>query len=283
MNYDHAFHAGNHADVLKHLVLRALLDAIRRKTTPFFVLDTHAGQGVYQLQDSRATRSGEAALGVLRLIEACANQAPQAKALHAYLDAVKPWLAEDCYPGSPQLVVDALRAHDRLACCELQPDVAQQLKARFKRDRRVAVHVRDGYEAVNALLPPTQKRGLVLIDPPYEAQLAEFDHVLTAVRAGLTRWPHGIFALWYPIKRHRDLRPFLRAAAALPAKAALVAEILLQPDDSPLRLNGSGMLVLNPPWQLDTALTAALPELVDALAGDQGQWRLQWLREEAAG
>ncbi len=283
MNYDHAFHAGNHADVLKHLVLRALLDAIKRKPTPFFVLDTHAGQGLYQLQDERANRTGEADSGVLRLVEACAGEARLAPALQAYLDAIQSYLSESRYPGSPQLVADALRDSDRLACCELQPDVAQQLKRQLRRDPRVAIHVRDGYEAVNALLPPTQKRGLVLIDPPYEAQLAEFDHALAALRAGLARWPQGIFALWYPIKRRRDLQPFFRKAAALAAKSAFVVELLVRPDDSPLRLNGSGMLLLNPPWQLDSDLGAALPSLARALGGADGQWQMQWLRAEKNG
>ena len=280
MNYDHAFHAGNHADVLKHLVLRTLLDSLKRKPAPFFVLDTHAGQGMYHLKDARANRTGEADSGVLRLIQSCAPNIRLAPALQAYLDAVQPYLAETRYPGSPQLIADALRADDRLACCELQPDVAQQLKTHLRRDQRVAVHVRNGYEAISALLPPLQKRGLVLIDPPYEAQLAEFDHALAALRTGLSRWSQGIFALWYPIKRRRDLQPFLRKAAALPAKSVFLVELLVRPDDSPLRLNGSGMLILNPPWQLDTELGAALPDLANGLAGNDGQWRMEWLRAE---
>lgn len=277
MNYDHAFHAGNHADVLKHLVLVTLLNALRRKPAPWFVLDTHAGQGLYALDDAAATRSGEAEAGIGRLRQWAADRDELAPALRSYLQALEAHLKANHYPGSPQLVVDALRADDQLSCCELKPAVAAVLKARYRRDARVAVHQRDGYEAPKALLPPTPRRGLVLIDPPYEAQLAEFDRALPALETGLARWPQGCFALWYPIKRRRDLQPFLRRAAALPAASALIAELRVRTEDSPLRLNGSGMLLLNPPWQVDLALAAALPQLADALAGGEGDWRLEWL------
>lgn len=277
MNYRHAFHAGNHADVLKHLCLLALLDALARKPTPYFVLDTHAGEGRYALDSEQAGKTGEAAAGIGRL-HAEPGDPP---ALRRYLDAVRPYLAQGHYPGSPRLIADALRGNDRLACCELHPEPAALLKALFAGERRVGVHQRDGYDAMKALLPPPEKRGLVLIDPPYEAQLAEFDTALSALRAALTRWPQGIFALWYPIKQRRALHPFLRRAANLPTKNAWTAELLVRPDDSPLRLNGSGMLLLNPPWQLDEALAAALPRVAAAL-GEQGHggWRLDWLRRE---
>lgn len=281
MNYDHAFHAGNHADVLKHLVLVALLEALRRKPAPFFVLDTHAGQGRYALDTDATRRSGEAQTGILRLQSWQARQTQVAPALQNYLQALVPHLAADNYPGSPQLIIDALRQDDRLACCELKPETARTLKSHLGRDPRIAVHVRDGYEAVKALLPPTPRRGMVLIDPPYEAQLDEFKPIIQALKEGLTRWPQGIFALWYPIKRHRDLQPFLRKAGALPAQSILAAELVVHPGESPLRLNGSGMLVFNPPWQLDTALKPAMTQLAEALADADGQWHLDWLRPAA--
>ncbi len=277
MNYDHAFHAGNHADVLKHLVLLAILDALARKPTSFFVLDTHAGQGEYALQSSKATATGEAALGVQQLARQYRKHDGLPTALTRYLDAVQPLLDAGRYPGSPALVASSMRDDDRLACCELQPAPATQLKTLFARDRRVGVHQRDGYAAVKALLPPREKRGLVLIDPPYEAQLAEFDLALAALRTGLTRWPQGIFALWYPIKQRRALAHFFRCAAALPARNALLVELMIHPDDSPLRLNGSGMLLLNAPWQIDLELGAALPRAAQALARESGSWRLEWL------
>ncbi len=281
MNYDHAFHAGNHADVLKHLVLLALIDALARKPAPFFVLDTHAGRGDYALDSSAAQATGEAALGVRRLHDWSLAQPLLAPALARYLKAVRPALEARRYPGSPLLAADTLRENDRLACCELQPEAAQQLRSLFARDPRVGIHQRDGYAALKALLPPKEKRGLVLIDPPYEAQLAEFDQVIDALKEGLARWPQGIFALWYPIKQRRALAPFFRRAAALPARSALVAELMRHADDSPLRLNGSGMLVLNPPWKLDESLLGALPQMGRALGETHDPWRLDWLRRES--
>ena len=164
--------------------------------------------------------------------------------------------------------------------CELQPDEARALGHQYERDARVQVLARDGYGAVKALLPPKERRGVVLIDPPYEAQDDEFPRILESLRDGLERWPTGIFAVWYPIKRRRSVLPFLRKAAALPVKSSLVAEVMVRPDDSPLRLNGSGMLVLNPPWKLDLALAQALPELAKLMGEDGASSRLEWLKRE---
>ena len=285
MNYRHAFHAGNHADVLKHVVVLALCDALAAKPSPCFALDTHAGRGLYALDADAARRTGEAEGGVARLAAA----APRHPAIVRYLDAVAACRAahgEAAYPGSPWLLAHALREQDRIACCELQPDEAEALRANVARDPRVAVHLRDGYSAMRALLPPRhgetkQARGLVLVDPPYEAQLDEFDHALSALREGLQRWPQGTFALWYPIKLRRSLGQFLRSAAALPAKSAWIAELLVRPADSPLRMNGSGLLVLNAPWKLDERIASALPELSRHLGEQDASYRLDWLRRPA--
>ncbi|WP_242108219.1 23S rRNA (adenine(2030)-N(6))-methyltransferase RlmJ [Luteimonas aquatica] len=284
MNYRHAFHAGNHADVLKHVALLAILDALQEKEAGCFVLDTHAGRGRYALTGDESRKTGESGLGIARL--AAGGAMPPAVA--RYLQAVaahNPPGAWDVYPGSPLLAADALRAQDRLAACELEPGEAAALKALFAADPRVAVHARDGYDAIKALLPPRAgavryARGLVLIDPPYEAQDAEYPQVLQALQEILARWPQAVCAVWYPIKRRRSLLPFLRKAAALPARSALVAELLVRRDDSPLRLNGSGMLLLNPPWKLEERLAPALPALQRTLEEDPnaGAWRLEFLR-----
>ena len=283
MNYRHVFHAGNHADVLKHVVLLALCDAMLAKPAPLFALDTHAGRGLYRLRSASAQRTGEADAGIERLLA----EAPRDPALMRLQKAVRACRAvhgADAYPGSPWLLAQALREQDRIACCELQPEEAAALAGNFERDRRVQVLARDGYAAMRALLPPRDgdtrlARGLVLIDPPYETQLAEFDASLAAIREGLARFPQGVFALWYPIKLRRSLKPFQRRAADLPAKSALVAELLVRADDSPLRMNGSGLLVLNAPWKLDAALAPALRALATALGEDAGgSSRLEWLR-----
>ena len=285
MNYRHAFHAGNHADVLKHVVLLALCDALTTKPSPCFALDTHAGRGLYALDTDAAQRTGEAAGGIERLLAT----PPQERLLVRYLAAIHACRVEHgehSYPGSPWLLAHALRGNDQVACCELQAEETAALRRNFAEDPRVAVHQRDGYAALKALLPPRSGdtkfgRGLVLIDPPYEAQLEEFDTALAALHDGLARWPQATYALWYPIKQRRVLQPFFRQAVALPAKSALLVELLVRPDDSPLRMNGSGLLLLNPPWQLDTALAPTLAVLRDRLGETGATTRLEWLREPA--
>ena len=282
MNYRHAFHAGNHADVFKHVVLLALCDALVAKPTPLFALDTHAGRGLYRLKASTALRTGEAEDGIGRLLA----EAPRDPAIARYLAAIRACReahGHDAYPGSPWLLAHALRAEDRIACCELQPIEAAALKANFAHDRRIQLFERDGYGAIKALLPPKDGstkigRGLVLVDPPYEAQLDEFDAAIAALRDGLQRWPQGVFALWYPIKLRRTLRPFYRRAADLPAKSVLTLELLVRPDDSPLRMNGSGLLLVNAPWKLDATLVPALGALRKALGEAGASHQADWLR-----
>ena len=281
MNYRHAFHAGNHADVFKHVMLLALIEALKLKDTPFVVLDTHAGRGRYALHDNPARKTGEADAGVARVLGARTDSV----AIKRYQDALRhcnPDGGLRIYPGSPMLSAMTLRDDDRLVCYETQPDEARALTALFARDRRVHVQTGDGYAAIKSLLPPKPRRGLVFIDPPYETQEAEFGAVLAALGEGLQRWPQGIFAVWFPIKQRRSLQRFLRAVAKLPAQDILLAELLIRPDDSPLRLNGSGMLVLNPPWKLDAEIAAALPSLTAELGEAGASHRLEWLKRELA-
>ncbi len=279
MNYRHAYHAGNHADVLKHVVLLALVEAFKRKPAPFFVLDTHAGRGQYLLQGEHSDKTGEARGGIFRLYVLHGLPAPVTSYLKR-VQADNPVGALVSYPGSPLLVAQAMREHDRLVACEIHPDEARALGALFKNDRRVGVMERDGYAAVKALVPPKEKRGLVLIDPPYEAQDGEYASILAALQEGLARWPTGTYAVWYPVKQRRTLLPFLRKVAKLPCKSALLMEVMVRPDDSPLRLNGSGMLVINPPYQLDKELAPALPVLARLLGEREPTSTLQWIIEE---
>lgn len=277
MNYRHAFHAGNFADVFKHAVLLVLLDALTAKDKPLCYFDTHAGRGAYRLDDAEALKTGEWRDGIGRLFGGSEIPEP----LQRYVAAIRannPDGALRMYPGSPLLAAQALRADDRLVLCETQTDEADALRGQFRNDRRVHVHIRDGYAALNALLPPAEKRGLVLIDPPFEAQEGEFAAIEAALSKAHARWPHGVYAVWYPIKSHRTIAPFHRHLAEGPFEQVLVAELMVQPGDSPLRLNGCGILIANPPWQIERTLSALLPTLRSALAqSPRSAQHLRWL------
>ena len=278
MNYRHAFHAGNFADVFKHAILLALLDALTAKDKPLCYFDTHAGRGDYRLDDAEALKTGEWRDGIGRLFDTPAPPTP----LRRYLDAIRACNPDGvlrAYPGSPLLAAQALRADDRLVLCDTQDAECAALRTLFRHDRRVHVHQRDGYAALHALLPPQEKRGLVLIDPPFEAQEGEFAGIAAALTQAHARWPTGVYAVWYPIKSHRSIVPFHRTLARGPFDGVLVAELLVYPDDSPLRLNGCGMLIANPPWQLDAKLASLLPALRGVLAqSPRAPHALRWLR-----
>lgn len=280
MNYRHAFHAGNFGDVLKHLVLVELLTRLVAKDKPLFFLDTHAGRGHYDLEAAEARRGGEARSGILRL----AARTDLPPAAQRYLQAVRGCDPANggrirIYPGSPRLAATLLRADDRAALCELQRREAEALRRSLAGDRRLAVHERDGYEALGALLPPRERRGLVLVDPPYEAQEAEFATLLTALGRALGRWATGVYAIWYPIKLAGPVQRFHDGLLALGAQPLLAVELCVHPRDSRAGLNGSGMAVINPPWQADAALAESLPAVHAALAADgAGDARVAWLR-----
>jgi len=279
MNYRHGFHAGNHADVFKHIVILALLERLQQKPGGLFVLDTHGGRGSYALDAGQAQRTGEWQDGIGRLRRAPARPAPP-EPVSRYLSLLQRCVPPKSYPGSPLLLARTLREQDRLAACELQPEEAEALRRTLHALPRASVHQRDGYEALPALTPPAERRGLVLVDPPYEDQLDEFEPVFDSLRAALQRWPQGVFVLWYPIKQRILLRPPLRRLSQLAAKNMVIFELLVRPDDSPLRLNGSGMLVLNPPWQFDIAMADTLGYLRNVLGDDGASFDIRWLKQE---
>ena len=290
MNYRHAYHAGNFADVLKHSVLFALIQALQAKETPFALIDTHAGSGCYALDSEEAGKTGEYRNGIARLLfpdlqPGQASNHPLPPLLRHWLDAILALPGNEhglkLYPGSPLQAARAMRSIDSAHLCELHPDEATLLRELFHHDHRVHVHNRNGYEALKALLPPKEKRGLVLIDPPYEAQEAEYRLVEAALKSALQRWPTGIYAVWYPIKLRSHVQPFLRWLQRCDARRVLRAELLVHPDDSPLRLNGSGMVILNAPWNLDQLLREPLRAMARLLSQERAaEWRLDWLVQE---
>ena len=262
MNYRHAFHAGNFADCMKHALLIWLVQALARKPAPFFVLDTHAGAGHYDLEDGLATRTREADCGILRLLTA------RSEALAPYIALVR---RLGLYPGSPSIVEALLRPEDRLVCCELHPEDAAELRHLFAPNPAVSVHRRDAWEALRGLLPPAQKRGLVLVDPPFEDP-EEFANLTKGLALGHARFRSGIFAAWYPIKRLAQVRQFLTGMRDSGIRDIVIAEFLLRAPLDPARLNGCGLLVVNPPYQFATAATAILTDLLAALGtGEPGQ------------
>jgi 23S rRNA (adenine2030-N6)-methyltransferase len=279
MNYRHAYHAGNFADVLKHCVLISLLEALQAKPKPLCYVDTHAGAGVYDLAGEAARRTAEADRGIARLAALRGRDALLDRYL-ALVDAEGPGR----YPGSPRLAARLLRDGDTAHLCELHPDEARALRGLFRDDPRMHVHERDGYAALKALLPPEPRRGLVLVDPPYEEQTDEFARIQAALATALQRWPNGVYAVWYPVKLGRDVQPFRRWLGGCAARDVLDIELLVQPDTVPQRLNGAAVAVLNPPWRLDTRLHPVLPLLARALAAGPGPGaaRMRWLKTDRA-
>ena len=263
MNYRHAFHSGNFADGMKHALLVWLLRAMQRKPAGVFVLDTHAGAGRTDLSAGPAERTGEWRAGIGRLLD---DPPP---ALADYVGLVR-----DCglYPGSPVLAEALLRPQDRLACCELHPEEHAALRA-VMAGGGAAVHRRDAWEALGALLPPPAglRRALVLIDPPYEAA-DEFSRLAAGLLRGHARFPTGVFAAWYPVKHRAPVRAFHTAMRESGIADIMAAELWLREPLDPARLNGSGLLVVNPPFGFEAAAQGLLAALLGRLGtGEAGQ------------
>jgi 23S rRNA (adenine2030-N6)-methyltransferase len=272
VKYRHAFHAGNFADVMKHVALIAALLRLTEKDRALFLLDTHAGRGRYEIGGP----GGESAQGIGRL--AALRAASSHPSLARYLELVRalnPDGALRAYPGSPLIEAALMRPGDRAAFCELQGAEADALKREFRADARIGVHERDGFEALQALLPPREKRGLALIDPPYEDADGDFTRVAAALVDTATRWPQGVIMAWYPIKQGFVAARLHRRLVDAGVKRLLAAELCVHPDDSRAGLNGSGIVTVNPPWQFEQDLRQVLPVLHDTLAtGGAGRTRV---------
>jgi 23S rRNA (adenine2030-N6)-methyltransferase len=274
VNYRHAFHAGNHADVLKHAVLLYCLDALKRKPAPFAVFDTHAGRGLYDFLSDEALRSPEWQDGVGRLW----NWPDPPRLVARYLDAVRAFNADGAlrtYPGSPALVTANLRGDDdALMACELHPEEHVALRRALPRQANVQVHARDGWEAVGALLPPAQRRGLVLIDPPYEAT-GELSVSAHAIGKALKRFGHGAYLWWRPLKSESALAAADAEVRAHGAMETLRADLWVAAPAPQGRLLGSSILLINPPFGLREALAETLPFLGEALTKGRHGWRIE--------
>lgn len=281
MNYRHAFHAGGFTDVVKHAIIALIVESLKRKETPFYVLDTHAGIGSYDLTAPQALRTSEWRAGIGRVL--AATETPVE--LGPYLDCVRALNAGQeraprFYPGSPRLIRTLLRRQDRLVACELHQEDSQTLADEFRGDRRVKVHALDGYLALKAFLPPKERRGLVLVDPPFEEK-DEFTRLARGLIEAHRRWATGIYALWYPIKDRLPIAAFHGEITASGLRRVLAIEFLIHPPVEPERLNGCGLVIVNAPFGLVPALENLLPWLRGVLAsGNEARCGVDWLVAE---
>jgi 23S rRNA (adenine2030-N6)-methyltransferase len=257
MNYRHGYHAGNFADVVKHIALVAILTHLKKKETPFAVIDTHGGRGAYDLDGEQARKTGEAANGIGRLRDISGSLPPP---LASYLALAG---QENAYPGSPLIAARLMRPQDRLVAIEKHPEEAARLRGVLAPWRKAAVEEADGYARLPKLLPPPERRGLVLIDPPFEAP-DEFAQLAAALRSAHRRFATGIYLVWYPVKAQGETEAFVGETLAGGAASVLTIEIAIDAPEG--RLARSGLLVLNPPYGFDEEMTAVLARLEPALA-----------------
>lgn len=278
LSYRHSFHAGNHADVLKHIVQSLILNALQQKETPFVYHDTHSGVGRYDLTHEWSEKTGEYKQGIGRLWQ----QTDTPVAIDSYLDAVKALNQGEelrYYPGSPRIARAHLRAQDRMVLSELHPSDYPLLEQEFARDRQVAIYKQDGFARLKASLPPKERRGLVLIDPPYELA-KEYRDVVQAIAQSHKRWSTGIYAIWYPVVNRCDIEDMLEGLANLGIRKILQIELGVAPDTNQRGMTASGMIVINPPWKLESEMQTILPFLKQAIAPATGHFKVEWVVPE---
>jgi 23S rRNA (adenine2030-N6)-methyltransferase len=282
LSYQHEYHCGNHADVLKHAVLACALGALGKKPAPLRVLDGFAGSGTYDLFGPEASRHAEYKSGIARLLAAAERPGGAPAALAPYLDAVRAMNPEGrlrYYPGSPALSLALLRPGDTVELLEQHPRSLRMLRAAVRGDRRAHVHDRDAYEGLPALVPPRERRGLVLIDPSYEVK-DEFKRVAELLLACHRRWPQGVYAIWYPLIRDPQAERFVGRIAATGVRRIWQAELAVGPKRAQ-GLWGSGMLVVNPPFGMDEVLGPVMGCLHAVLAGEDAALPVaRWLVPE---
>lgn len=273
MNYRHIYHAGNFADVCKHLILIMLIATLQKKDTPICYLDTHAGIGRYDLLSLDAQKTKEYENGIDKIIKSNYRD----EWIQSYLQIIAKINKQNVkylkatpqfYPGSPLIVSNLLRKNDRMILVELHPEDAQILKSEFKNNKQIAVHLNDAYLALKAFLPPKEKRGLILIDPPFE-QINEFEQIVAGLQTALPRFKNGVYAIWYPIKKRAPIIKFHNEIEKLlnsnQIENKLIIELKIYEEDMPDRLNGCGIIVINPPWKFEDEVKKILPNLQKSL------------------
>jgi 23S rRNA (adenine2030-N6)-methyltransferase len=262
--YRHAFHAGNHADVLKHCVLQQILMYMNQKDKPYWVIDTHAGAGMYSLASDYANTKSEYLDGVARLWE-CDDLPP---VLNDYMSLIRlcnnkgDW---SLYPGSPEVIRRSIRADDRMRLFELHPTDFEILQENFERDRQAKLFKSDGFASLKALLPPPTRRAVIFMDPPYEIK-TDYPKVVDALEEGLSRFAEGVYVVWYPILTRGDHIRMIESLGKLSEKTLNIAMTVQEPDEKGFGMLGSGLFIINPPWTLKATMQTVMPYLVEKLA-----------------
>ncbi|PYE87227.1 23S rRNA (adenine(2030)-N(6))-methyltransferase RlmJ [Phyllobacterium leguminum] len=283
MNYRHAYHAGNFADVFKHVVFTRIIEYLKRKEQAFRVIDTHAGIGRYDLTGTEAGKTAEWKAGIWRLLDSTSIPPDVADLLAPYLDIIRSENVEaglKHYPGSPLLARRLMRKQDRLSAIELHPDDARSLANLFAGDHQVRVIHLDGWLALGAHLPPKEKRGLVLVDPPFEIT-GEFDRLVDGLVKAHKRFPGGTYALWYPVKDRQEVNRFIARLRETEIPKILRLELAIRPPSPEPRLDGNGMIIVNPPYTLESEMKLLLPCLAEMLSEAKGgSFIIDWIRSE---
>ncbi|EGR0545329.1 23S rRNA (adenine(2030)-N(6))-methyltransferase RlmJ [Vibrio cholerae] len=278
LSYRHSFHAGNHADVLKHIVQSLILNSLQQKEKPFVYHDTHSGVGRYDLTHEWSEKTGEFKQGIARVWQ----QDNIPAELDSYMDAIRQLNQGETlryYPGSPRVARAHLREQDRMVLTELHPSDYPLLEQEFHRDRQVSIYKEDGFARLKASLPPQERRGLVLIDPPYELA-KEYRDVVRAIAQSYKRWATGIYAIWYPVVNRCDIDDMLQGLQGLEIRKILQIELGVAPDTNERGMTASGMIVINPPWTLESQMQTILPFLKQAIAPATGHYKVEWVVPE---
>ncbi|MDP4491750.1 MULTISPECIES: 23S rRNA (adenine(2030)-N(6))-methyltransferase RlmJ [Vibrio] len=278
LSYRHSFHAGNHADVLKHIVQSLILNSLQQKEKPFVYHDTHSGVGRYDLTHEWSEKTGEYKQGIARVWQ----QDNIPAELDSYLDAIRQLNQGETlryYPGSPRVARAHLREQDRMVLTELHPSDYPLLEQEFHRDRQVSIYKEDGFARLKASLPPQERRGLVLIDPPYELA-KEYRDVVQAIAQSYKRWATGIYAIWYPVVNRCDIDDMVEGLQGLGIRKILQIELGVSPDTNERGMTASGMIVVNPPWTLESQMQTILPFLKQAIAPATGHYKVEWVVPE---
>lgn len=273
MNYRHSYHAGNFADVFKHIVLIALIKSQLHKETGFCYIDTHAGIGLYDLLSDEAQKSKEFETGISKIY----LQKETPPLIQEYIKCIQTFNPKSTirlYPGSPLIVREFLRPQDHMILSELHPEDYLILKSHCARHKQIAVHQLDAYQSLKAFLPPKERRGVVLVDPPYEKP-DEFSRLVYSLSQAVSRWETGIYAVWYPLTTQSPIIHFHRSLKEKIKRPLLITELSIYSEKSIVGLKGCGMVIINPPWKLDQQLEETLPWLWERLSHEgQGQYRL---------